>query len=282
VSVNERLAAVNNRTVAEHLGRNVSEITPEFYDQIEPYLHRALSGEAIYDLEVRVPGNSPGAPERTMFATYQPARDEGGEVIGVSVAVMDLTTHQKVQLAACNDNACLKTVLHAIADGLIVVGAEDGRIIAANQQAEELLGRCLPAGNALDPSDTWTAFDPDGRRLDLRAKLLASVFLLGEQLDGEDVLYERPDGRWSWLRLSMRPIRASNEARVWVIVTLRDIGDYKRGSSAALGLPNIPDDQVLLSASAECRPDSAPINEAARPRPRRSVVSISSVKDGAV
>lgn len=107
VSINERLAAVNNRTVAEHLGRNVSQIIPEFYDQIEPYLHRALGGEAIYDLEVRVPGSSPGTPGRTLLATYQPARDEGGEVVGVSVAVMDITSHKRAEPAARNVDVCV-------------------------------------------------------------------------------------------------------------------------------------------------------------------------------
>jgi PAS domain S-box-containing protein len=97
VSVNQRLASLNGISVEEHLGREVSEVTPPtIYSMVEPYLLRALAGEAITGLELIAP-TTPERPERvTLLASHQPARDEGGEVIGVSVAIVDISDHKRM------------------------------------------------------------------------------------------------------------------------------------------------------------------------------------------
>jgi PAS domain S-box-containing protein len=91
VSLNRRLAEMNGVSVACHLGKTVKEIIPESYPRLEPYLLRALHGEAISEVEVLRPGSRPGDAEWTAKLSYQPALDESGEVIGVSVAVADVT-----------------------------------------------------------------------------------------------------------------------------------------------------------------------------------------------
>jgi PAS domain S-box-containing protein len=94
VTCNERLAATNHCSVAEHLGQSVSEINPELFVQIEPFLQLALRGEASHDLEIRASGAPPDFSERTRLATCQPVRDEAGEVVGVSLAMIDITARR--------------------------------------------------------------------------------------------------------------------------------------------------------------------------------------------
>jgi PAS domain S-box-containing protein len=91
VSLNERLADMNGVSVAAHIGKTVGEIIPELSPRIQPYILRALQGEAIADVEVSKPSPNSGEPDMTLLLSYQPAFDEAQEVIGVSVAIMDIS-----------------------------------------------------------------------------------------------------------------------------------------------------------------------------------------------
>ncbi len=104
VSINRRLADMNGMPVSAFLGRTVKEMIPNLFPSYEPYLLRALEGEAITGAQVVRPASEPGQMDRLSIATYQPAWDEAGEVIGLSVAVLDVTeqeeTRQKVRASA--------------------------------------------------------------------------------------------------------------------------------------------------------------------------------------
>lgn len=97
VSVNQRLASLNGIAVEDHLGRKLSDVMPrEIYQKVEPYLHRALKGEAITGLELTRPVTPANPEPMTLLVSHQPARDEGGEVIGISVAIVDISERMRV------------------------------------------------------------------------------------------------------------------------------------------------------------------------------------------
>jgi len=84
VSLNQRLAEINERPVEAHIGRTVAEVIPDFTATIYPRLKEALAGKASsFHIDMG---------DRSLFAHYQPARDESSEVIGISVAIIDITT----------------------------------------------------------------------------------------------------------------------------------------------------------------------------------------------
>ncbi len=96
VSLNKRLAEMNRAPIVAHLGRTVAEMIPEFYVFLEPYIKRTLNGEAFRGLEfsAKVSGET-----QVRSTSYQPTRDEGGEVVGISVAVVDITDRTIAQVA---------------------------------------------------------------------------------------------------------------------------------------------------------------------------------------
>ncbi len=96
VNINRRLADMHGVPLEEHVGRKLAEILPVLYPQIEPYLERALKGEGVADVEISEPETAAGGA-RTFLASYRPARDEAGEVVGVSCAVVDFTAHKAVE-----------------------------------------------------------------------------------------------------------------------------------------------------------------------------------------
>lgn len=106
VSVNRRLADMNGLAVASHLGKTVPEVIPRLFPVAEPYLRRAMRGEPISGVEMQKPVPDWGTEAQTIMVSYQPAKDEAGEVLGVSVAVMDITERKRIEeaLRACENN----------------------------------------------------------------------------------------------------------------------------------------------------------------------------------
>ena len=66
------------------------QMIPELFPRVHPFLLRALNGEAIQGVKVVRP-SFPGKADKTILLSYQPAFDEAHEVIGISVAVMDVS-----------------------------------------------------------------------------------------------------------------------------------------------------------------------------------------------
>jgi PAS domain S-box-containing protein len=91
ISLNQRLADMNGIPLAAHLGKTVAEVLPDLFPQVEEYLLRVLDGEAIPETDIRLPPRDAGGPDRLLRVTYYPALDEADEVIGISVAVLDMT-----------------------------------------------------------------------------------------------------------------------------------------------------------------------------------------------
>ena len=99
VSLNRRLADLNGAPVADHIGRTVEEMIPEMFPRVHPHLLRALQGEATEGVEVSKPSPTPGGPDLTVLLSFQPAFDEVQEVIGVSIAIMDITERKGTEEA---------------------------------------------------------------------------------------------------------------------------------------------------------------------------------------
>ncbi len=91
VSLNQRLADMNGISVHRHLGHEVREILGLTFAIYEPFLRRALQGEAIQGVKITQRGLNQKGPERTTLSSYQPVLDEGNEIIGISIAVVDIT-----------------------------------------------------------------------------------------------------------------------------------------------------------------------------------------------
>jgi PAS domain S-box-containing protein len=99
VSVNRRLAEMNRISVAAHVGKTVKDVLPNLFPRVEPYLRRALQGETITDVEVSPLARDGGESGQTRLSSYQPAFDEAGEVIGISLSVIDITERKRIENA---------------------------------------------------------------------------------------------------------------------------------------------------------------------------------------
>jgi PAS domain S-box-containing protein len=97
VSVNRRLAEMNGLSVEAFIGKTVKEVLPGLFPMIEPNLLRALRGEKITDVETTPLARDGGESGQTRLVSYQPAFDEAGEVIGISLSSIDITERKRIE-----------------------------------------------------------------------------------------------------------------------------------------------------------------------------------------
>jgi PAS domain S-box-containing protein len=225
VSVNKRLAEMHNLPVASHLGRHIAEILPSKFPQCEPYLVRALNGEPQSDIEVYFPDPRKPGTTRTLLASYQPARDEVDEVIGVSVSVVDITRRKQTEKALAESEDHYR---HAVELNPQIpwTAKPDGTIQDTSLRWEALTGltvqESLGTGwvRALHPED-----------LPPTLKAWEESLRSGNLLDIEYRVHCR-DGVLRWMRARAAPRRDEDGKIIRWYGTLEDIDDHKKAEEA--------------------------------------------------
>ena len=91
VSLNQKFAQVVGKPKESFAGKTVKEMVPETYPVIAPLLARAYSGESVVNEEISLSGTDTRPIGITVLVSYEPVREEMGEVVGVSVAILDIS-----------------------------------------------------------------------------------------------------------------------------------------------------------------------------------------------
>lgn len=95
LSVNQHLADTLGRSIGDHLGRTLKEVLPQRWEYYESLLRRVLEGESIHGLEVWDRRLGPSLMQRVFSLYFEPARDEAGEIVGVSIAVLNVSDEKQ-------------------------------------------------------------------------------------------------------------------------------------------------------------------------------------------
>jgi PAS domain S-box-containing protein len=95
--VNERLAAINGRPAAEHIGHTVRDVVPNLADPTEAMCRQVIAtGQAVIGLELQGTTDAQPGVLRTGMAHCVPLKAADGRVTGLSVLVQETTERKRM------------------------------------------------------------------------------------------------------------------------------------------------------------------------------------------
>jgi signal transduction histidine kinase len=116
----------------------------------------------------------------------------------------------------------LDVLLQHIPAGVVFAELPSGRVMLRNRQSHDILGPLPVVVPAAETYATSVGFRADGRRLEPDEWPLARA-LRGETVDRDEILYERADGRRTWLRVDAAPVRDGEQTIVGGVTAFYDI-----------------------------------------------------------
>jgi len=138
--INETLAEIDGCSVAEHLGKTISEIVPEMASDLEAMCtHILTTGESILNIEET--GETPKAPGvlRHWMSSRFPLLAEGGKPIAVGGVCIEITERKRTEEALKASEAQLRLALNAAQMGVWDWNIKTGRITFSERE-ESIFG----------------------------------------------------------------------------------------------------------------------------------------------
>ena len=225
VSINQRLADLNGAPVAAHIGRTVREMVPKLFPRVLPFLQRALQGEVIVNLEVLKPSPKPGEPDLTVHSSYQPAFDEAHEVIGISVAIMDVTRSKRTEDMLRETEEDRRCMLE-LSPQIPWTFDADGNLRDISSRWVQITGMSCEQARNLG----WLeALHPE--EMDPTIKALKEALNTGKPID---IMHrvKTVNGKWKWLRARGSPRYGPSGKIVCWYGGCEDIDEFKEMEEA--------------------------------------------------
>lgn len=220
VSVNQRLASLNGIPVEDHIGQKLSEIMPAtVYSQVEPYLHRALKGEAITGLEITERNPSEDSRPSAFLVTHQPARDEAGEVIGISVALVDISDRMRVIQALRASEEHYRHMVE-LNPHMPWIMEPNGKVVEVSPHWERFTGQ--------KPDETYGSGWKNAVHPEDLERLLPTLMASLQSGDSFDIEYRirTKDGKWQWVRTRGTSRRGKDGEILRWYGSTEDIAEY--------------------------------------------------------
>ncbi|MEG4068848.1 PAS domain S-box protein [Microcoleus sp. Pol11C2] len=140
IRLNECLAAINGRSIAEHLGRTVREVIPEMADMVERIYRQVLATQTpVLDLEIKAETKQQPGVLRDWQISFYPVSDESGTLLGVSTVVAEITDRKEAKRVMQQSEAIFRRLFESNIFG-VAIGDFSGRIAYANQSLLNLVG----------------------------------------------------------------------------------------------------------------------------------------------
>lgn len=209
VSLNKRLSEMNGVPAAEHLGKTVAEVIPKVFPVVEPYIRRAMQGNPVTGVEVKKPPRDGETEGQTILLSYQPARDEAGEILGVCVAVMDITKSKRTEEALRETEDHYRHMMQLGPHVPWVLDAKGG-VVDASPRWESFTGQKLDEamGNG------WLKMlHPDD--VEPTREAIQTLLRTGLPIDVE-YRVRRPGGDWIWMHSRGAPRFGPNGKIIYV------------------------------------------------------------------
>lgn len=186
VQVNERLAALNIRPAADHLGRTPRELFPEHGATWEAYWHQVLvSGEPVVDITM---SRALKGAVRHIQASCHPVRIQEREVVGVLTLVSDISERKLAESALqrlyreVDVAARVAEEERALSEALITAAPHGVALVDADLRVQHMNARFAAAAGLADAE--FCAYDERLHAQHVTARLVAAAGLADPEVRG--------------------------------------------------------------------------------------------------
>jgi len=218
VRLNAALAALNGATVEAHLGRLVSDITPNIWPQVEHVYSQVLkTGQPVINLEVSGPSAAESGRPHHWLASYYPVR-VNDEIVGVGTVLFDITERREAE-------EFRRVVMDNMAEGLYTLDA-DGCLTYMNSAASRMLGWTAEGLLGKPMHETVHFQRADGTPIPAEDCPLLHVRDQGRTIRMVDDAFTRNDGSIFPIAYSSAPLQ-SGPTPQGVVVVFRDTTEEK-------------------------------------------------------
>jgi formate hydrogenlyase transcriptional activator len=208
IHVNDALATINRKGVAQHLGETIQSVNPAVAQAIEPLLRHAMEeGKPLLDLEAEVDRSTAADSPQSchcLLSCY-PLKAGDGAILGVGVVLRDIT-EQKQKDAAHEERLKFEALFSELSTTFINVPINevDGKIEQGLQKIVDFLGferssiwQFMPADNRLHLTHSYSlsGVKPPPPILDEAVPVWTKMARQGKMFRIPDV-DELPDNQW--------------------------------------------------------------------------------------
>ncbi len=197
VQVNEKLAETTGPSVAEHLGKTVSEVIPEMVHTLQPMLQQILDTNQPF-LNIEVSGTTVNQPGliRDWLASYFPLPGEDGRPIGVGGVAIEITDRKKAEAE--------RDRFFTLSLDLLCIADFEGKFKRVNPAWSTTIGY---TPEELQDQPLINFVHPDDRE---RTAAEVTKIAAGIETMTFENRYQCKDGSYKWLSWKSRPLLGEN------------------------------------------------------------------------
>ena len=224
--VNACFAGMYRLPIEEFAGRRVEEVLPGPALQIIAHLNRVLETNSVYEAEIEVTlpvlHSTAGELEKMIYLrSAQPIRDPAGQVVGISVAVLDITSRKRMEAALRESEDDLRYTVE-LTPHIPWNADAQGELTFISTRWNKMTGR--RPEEIIRVKDWAGTLHPDDRP--------ATASAWKQSVDtgnSYDAMYRVKcgDRSWRWMRARAYPRRNSDGAIVRWYGTIEDINERK-------------------------------------------------------
>ena len=212
-------------------------------------LFRALQGETVHNVEMVIAPKS--GMVRTLLASGQAIVDAYGIRQGAVAVMHDITDWKQIENALRDSEARLLSIFQTIPDGVTILDP-DGKIIAANSAAEQILG--IARGDLLERvynDPRWSITTVDGQFFPEEELPFVRVMQTRKPVYEVEHAILRSDGTRTILSINASPLFDAEGRIINVVTSVSDITERKQAEAERTQL--IQEQTARLEAEADQR-----------------------------
>jgi PAS domain S-box-containing protein len=231
VRINRRLADINGRPAADHIGKTVDEVLPS----MAATAHEIAAGifrTGIGVTEIEFTGVTPSQPgiRRTWLEQWLPLKNSDGVVTGINVVAEEVTERRRTEEALRTSEERFRTVIENSRDGINMLDLKTGRYVFMSPAQVELTGFSADELRDMSFEEAFERVHPYDREISARQQREIAA---GRDMPAPvEYRWKVKSGEYRWFADSRKLVRDAEGNPLALVGVSRDITDRKTAEAA--------------------------------------------------